>query len=410
LSIRVRKLAKELDHSPAEVVGLLHALGHTRYRTTEDQVPDALLPQLRSALRRGVKPVPVRVEERATEVVPPPAQHDLMAALVPGVIPVGAPRGPGSRAAAPAMPASTGPSGGVARAAAPVVSSASVAVGGAGEDVRARAAEREALRHERAALDAERAAFDAERQAIDAERNILVAERRALTDDRLQLVDDRARVAVDRTAIAAERAAAAARRETALGTSLVELLVRRGLVGPDEQERALASLATTRHLRSILPALRTTDPESVERLLADRVVLSAEPTTLPGAAVLVVDADRAELPPAETLGRELSAVSEQLMLQGLRRVTVVGGPARWHKLLREGIDDRVELRFRAAGVRGRADAEADVTRTDVVVLWATPVQEDGRAVYATSRAIVVEVPQADVGALVRCLRQHLDGV
>ena len=407
MSIRVRKLAKELDHSPAEVVGLLHALGHTRYRSTEDQVPDALLTQLRSALRRGVKPVPVRIDERVPVAPPPPAPSDLMGALVPGVIPVGAPRSGVGKAAPAAVAAVPLP-----RAAPPVPPVPTSVPGSAGvptEALRALAAERDALRHERSALDAERAAFDAERQALEAERSVLVAERRALTDDRLQLVDDRARVAVDRTAIAAERAAAAARRETALGTSLVELFARRGLVGPDEQERALASLATTRHLRAILPALRTTDPETVERLLADRVVLSAEPTALPGAAVLVVESERAELPPAETLGRELNAVSEQLMLLGLRRVTVVGGPARWHKLLREGIDDRIELRFRAAGVRGRADAEADVTRTDVVVLWATAVQEDGRAVYATSRAMLVEVPQPDVGALVRSLRQHLDG-
>lgn len=401
MAIRVRKLARELDRSPAEVVGLLHALGHERYRSAEDQIPDPLVPKLRTAIKQGVKPVPVSIAESA----PRPAaakKPDLMAQLVPGVVRHGEMP---TRATPPVViPAA-------ARQSAPdVAQSASVS------DVAARATldERRARETERAALSAEREALAAERNALDRERDVLERDRAhlqqqrgELAGERAELAAERASIATERARLAADRAAAASARAASHGAAVVDLLESRGLRGPDEQERALGSLAATRQLRSALPSLRTTDPEGLGRLLAERVVLAAGPAAMPGAAVVVVGSDRAELPDQEQIDRDLRAISEQLMLLGLRRVAIVGGPARWHKLLREGLDPRIELRFHPGGLRTRADAETDVTRIDVVVLWATPVAPEAHEVYGTSRAIVVEVPTQEVATLLRSLRARL---
>jgi len=42
-----------------------------------------------------------------------------------------------------------------------------------------------------------------------------------------------------------------------------------------------------------------------------------------------------------------------------------------------------------------------VIRTDLVVLWDTPVDDTAREVYSTSRALVVEVPDPGLPAFVQ---------
>ena len=88
------------------------------------------------------------------------------------------------------------------------------------------------------------------------------------------------------------------------------------------------------------------------------------------------------------------------MLNGLRRVAIVGGSSTFHRLIRGAFDRRVELRFLPAGTdRTRAEAEQDVTRTDAVVLWNVGVDEAARRIYETSRCLVIEVKDADLTAL-----------
>ncbi|HMV68295.1 MAG TPA: hypothetical protein PKA64_15720, partial [Myxococcota bacterium] len=162
----------------------------------------------------------------------------------------------------------------------------------------------------------------------------------------------------------------------------------------DEFERAVAALAQSRLLRDALWTLRVDAPEVLRRLLAERVVLvdAAPPEALArAAATVIVSPDRAEVPAAATLSRALAVWGEGLLLHGLRRVTLVGGRSLWHRLLKEGVDPRVDVRFVPARTREAAQASADVERADLVVLWGVQVMPTARAVYNAARARVVEV-------------------
>jgi hypothetical protein len=117
-----------------------------------------------------------------------------------------------------------------------------------------------------------------------------------------------------------------------------------------------------------------------------------------------------EEPPAGA-AREIARIGERLMLLGLRRVVVIGGTPALLKLLREGIDPRIDLRLRgASGKRTRADAEVDVTRTDAVVLWGVAADPDAAGVYQTSRAVVVEVAGTGLAELIAEVNLRLDQV
>ena len=78
------------------------------------------------------------------------------------------------------------------------------------------------------------------------------------------------------------------------------------------------------------------------------------------------------------------------MLAGVRRVLWVGGLPWHHQLIRLGTDRRVEMRFKPRSGATQAEAEADVTRTELLVLWDQEVSEEARGVYDTCRAILVE--------------------
>ena len=53
MAVRLRKLAKELRRDPAELLGILHALGFARFRSPHDMLSDPIVGQLRGALRDG---------------------------------------------------------------------------------------------------------------------------------------------------------------------------------------------------------------------------------------------------------------------------------------------------------------------------------------------------------------------
>lgn len=397
MAIRVRKLAKELDRSPGDVLGLLIAIGFPRYRSAEDMLPDDLVDRVKRASRDGVRPVPVQIveperpallgnrEARPTAApTPRPADtgrfarsdggnrpadgKDLMSRLVPGVEPIE--RKPAPKAVrAPTLP--------------PVP-----------------------------ATDAERAALVADRLVIEQERAALAAEREVLAERRVQLdrALEEARVTADAHRAALEAAMAEPRPDPAKCPSLADLLTARGLRGRDEHERAVASLAGHRLAGDLLAALTVTDVPAVERILRERLVLVATETAPAptGTAAVVVGPQRAEIQDAPDLQRALARLGERLLLHGLRRVAVVGGRPSFQKSLRDGLDPRVEIRFAPPVARARAEAESDVQRTDLVVLWGVPVEASARDVYASSRAVVVEVAQPDLASLLSALDAALE--
>ena len=82
-----RKLAKELNRSAAEVIGVLHALGYQKYRSPEDLISDQVEARLRKGIQSGVTPLHVELSEptvpqaSADALSSVAANVDLMAAL-----------------------------------------------------------------------------------------------------------------------------------------------------------------------------------------------------------------------------------------------------------------------------------------------------------------------------------------
>ncbi len=127
------------------------------------------------------------------------------------------------------------------------------------------------------------------------------------------------------------------------------------------------------------------------QLDAERDRLTAWSTELAAIQKAIDDAAAAEQEQAMAtdLARLGARAGEVLMLSGLRRMVVAGGAPDALKALREGIDRRVDMRF-VAGDRGRAEAESDVTRSDVVVLFGVAADAHAMAVYAASPITLVD--------------------
>ncbi|MFM2162952.1 MAG: hypothetical protein RLZZ383_2464 [Pseudomonadota bacterium] len=404
MAVRVRKLAKDLQRTPAAVVGMLHALGQSRYRSADDMIPAALEESVRRAFSRGLRPVEVVLVEappgrpQAAEHAPKPPEDDLMSRLVPGVSRPGVrvapvPAVPAPRPAPVGAPAPERGTRGMGTTPAPLVP---VVVSGGLEG------ELRRIETERAALDSHARRLASEAALLASERLTFAEEQAAWADRIASLDEERASLASLGEALAAERAALDAERAalTALadrarghgGIELATLLVERGLRGVDEQERALGALAASRTLRDVLPSLRVTRVEDVRRVLAERLVLvDASAPEAGGIGGVAVAPERAEIPPPALLAQRLSQLSERLLLAGLRRVVLVGGRPTWHRLVRDGLDPRVELRTVAAAARDGAQAANDVERGDLVVLAGVDVSTSAQAIYNASRAEVVHV-------------------
>lgn len=379
MAVRVRKLAKELERTPEDLLLLLHELGFERFRTPDDMVSH----EVASKLRRAAASTPPRAigppssmaqPSRSTAGSPPgsrpsPADAgDLMAQLVPGVVRKGE--------ATPRVPRSAPP-----------------------RSVPPRSEPPPAARELEAGLAAER-------QRLEELRAAVAVEAKAAATARAEVEEARAGLAREREAVdSAAREAEAAHERRLAGmerTSLLALLEERGLRGTDEAERALAALASHHELGRLLATWVPADPDGVRRVLSERLLLvgGTIPDALAGAPAVVVGPDRADVPGADRLARALARLGEQLLLNGLRRVFFAGVPPRWHAALREGLDRRIELAFRPAGAH-----LDEVGRADLVVSWNTPAPESAEPPAA--RARTVEVHGAGLGDLVERLTAAL---
>lgn len=385
MAVRVRKLARQLGRTPAEVIGLLHAIGFTRYNSPEDMVADPVAGKARTAARQGVRPVPVQLESvRKPESGAEKAGgrgNDLMASLIPGVE-----RLDGSKTAAPKRPAPPKPAPTSAKPAPPVEQTS------LDEIVRLRAD-----------LDAARAARDkAEAALLEAEaaRDEALAERDAARTARDEALAeaDRARVAVAEAPpeVPAER----------VEDGLDALFEGRGLRGRDEHARALEALVAARRIEA--SGLVARDPAEVALLLSERVLLfdGDVPGQLSGVVGVGVSPDRADLPGAAQLGRRVERVSELLMLNGWKQIRAVGVPPRWHGYLKHQLDARVDLHLVPGGPRDAARARQDVQGVDVVWLWGVVGDEGAREAWAQA-PLLVEAPD-DLGKALEALVQGLE--
>ncbi len=415
MGIRVRKLARELRTTPGDVLGLLQELGFERYTTAEDMVSDIVASKLRKARRATTNGHPHLMVANGTarprngSASRTEQATDLMAKLVPGVRrdtggddrhsppPARSPRPPAAASAAPAAQSSE-------RAALDAAK---------GELARARQA-----------LEAERAALEAERAAVEIARNQIEAERTALSEARAELESARAFSAEsEQVPLAAESPSGlpsnpSEEREGV--SSMLDMFDGRGLRGIDEAERALAALAGARTLGRLLEQVRVREPDVLQRLLWERLVLVGGPDVPEelDTPTVVVSQDRADIPGAVELTRRCSLFSEQLMLSGYTRVAMVGVARRWQPLLRARLDPRITLTFRpgplakadlvpsrdprhlalagsaSAGSEPRAAAEP----VDVVLTWSDqPLGDDVEQAVQGTRTRVWAISAVDLG-------------
>lgn len=392
---RIRKLAKEMGWEVQGVIGVLHALGITRYRSPEDMIPPAIEKKIRRGIREGVKPTFVKmrgVAKSPLEQAASGSASDVMSTLVPGVVREGhKPRqtSPSPRSTPRTPPASAPRS--YSPPAAPTTASRPIA-----ETPRSLEIARAALDSDRRRLTSERALLDAERQKLAEKSAKLEARERGIEAEAAALMSLREALEAEQAAVQAERLATASQQEiqaTSTAVPLMELLEARGLIGTDEFERAIGALCERRVLRSLLWSLRVEDEPLMKELLDERLLLveGEPPAVLEGAFAMVsVAPSRADIPRQSELTAQLSKVSELLLLNGLRRVVFVGGKPLWQRLFRDGLDRRIEFRFAPRVRRTAVIAQDDVTRTDAVILCNTAVTEDARRVYDTSRALLIE--------------------
>jgi hypothetical protein len=149
--------------------------------------------------------------------------------------------------------------------------------------------------------------------------------------------------------------------------------------------------------------------DAVEALLRRHLVLVEVASEDHGdGAYVVVAPGRAEIPRQSELRSLIRRVGESFLLNGLRRVVMVNVPPRWQRILTEGLDSRLEVRFRpGASPRGRTDAEGDVTRTEAVVLVGLSCTDDAEQVYKTGRAVVLRVAGGGLGRVLTDVRDAL---
>lgn len=446
-AVRIRKLAKELEVPEDQLLGLLRRLGHTRYSSGEQMLPEALLaqvrrhaPELRKAQPKRWEPPPdegpVRNLDRVKPTPPSPEEADVLRQALGGVQRLGA-APPAARAPArpeaprpsprlePARPVRVealrpGPSvevhadelpdpatrplppnGGAAHAGAPSVMDA----------VLRRVEEMERLLAERTlALGEARARLaelDVDRVTARMDRTLALGERdgaRAELEGALAQVDAlrSANEALEARVGAVERQFGGRGQEAPVGASLRQVLEARGLRGDDEMERAFVALADARRLRELLDLARLADAAPLERFFDERLILVGQGLDAPpGIPAVKVAPERSEVASTPALKAALTRLSTVLMVNGHRRLVVAGGRPAHHRALRDGLDPRIELR----SVLPPYSSRVETISHGVIVLWGDAA-DDTRLLDRFPNAICV--PAKELLRLCAVVQEHVE--
>lgn len=412
MAIRLRKLAREIRREPADLLGILHALGYRRYRTVDDMLTDDIRARLLRAVRAGVEPE--LVSDAAQPEAPKGSElerlasgdGDLMGGLMRGVTPLDRPASsPSSAGGSPSSSRSHASGAKASRA------PSSVRVGGNASGPTSGAAldDRAAMldSRERTLELSKRRVEDAQRQ-VEEERGRIEALRVAVEQERASLQDRRRSLDALRAALDEERDALAEEgrsRDAAPTASLVSLLEARGLRGADEFERAIVGLARARRLQDVLLTLGTDDARALRRLLDDHLLLTGphppEGLAARSEATVTVAPDRAEVPDATDLARLGERLSDAILLDGWRSVRLVGGRSTLVRLLKDALDSRITLTWSPGTLRTVAAARADVSDADVVVLWGVDEEPGATALYDAARPVVVRTGASDLSRLIQ---------
>lgn len=135
--------------------------------------------------------------------------------------------------------------------------------------------------------------------------------------------------------------------------SLPALLRARGLHGPDEAQRAVSAMLSSHRFDAVISELAAPRRDRLATLLQDNLLLHCGRDDCPapdGRPVVRVAEDRCELCGGLGLMGPLQDFSDALLLAGLTRVGLQGGPPLLLRRLETLLDRRVQLRFVGEGL------------------------------------------------------------
>ena len=200
--------------------------------------------------------------------------------------------------------------------------------------------------------------------------------------------------------------------ETPASPRLLDVLEKRGVEGIDEASFLIRGLLASRQLDGLISVLQAEDPESLLSWLDDRVALLCEAHSdmLPsGRAGLTVPARRCEVCGGSELKRSIRDFVDGLLVNGMTRVSIIGGSPRGHRLLRQLVHHRgLKLQLQPyLARRSPGQIRNDLDHSDVVLIWmgeGIPQSEQ----YIGGPAKVIRVEERSIarllGAAARLLR------
>lgn len=186
--------------------------------------------------------------------------------------------------------------------------------------------------------------------------------------------------------------------------SLAEVFRSRGLVGEDESVAALRALLDARRFMALQELLEVSDPSAALYLLRSQLALHCGREDCPtpqGLTLLRVSPERCEVCGGSDIRRGLRRFSEALMLEALLRVVIVGGSPSYHRMLRDGVDKRVDIRLVAGDARRtRSQAQADLSWAQLVIIWGgTILDHKVSELYQDSQARTLRIANRGLSGL-----------
>ncbi len=395
-NIAIRKLARRLGRSPEDLVRTLGAMGHSRFASADDVLPGELAERLVARVHAPKAPARAPADdfeslmrsEGVTRLGTSKSARKPMARKPP---PAAAPR----RAAVASRTDRANPHA-AQRKAAPAPEYArelEQVLNGTRDRLRN-------LEHELASVQDQQHA-----EAVDHEGRVRQLEHQLAAEHR-------ARLGAEARAHEAEGQLAARDADAARVPSLRELLAERGLMGEDEEAEALIAVLRSRRLGVLASSLVPSDLARLRRLLVERVVLHCGRKGCPvpgGMAPVVVAEARCEVCAGSNMARGFARLSEALMLNGLRRITIVGGTVGYHRHIRQGIDERIEVKLvEGTRRRTRRQADRDVDGSQLVVVWGGSLDDAAvHSLYGAADVRVLRVEQRSMGGLLQELTEAL---
>lgn len=161
---------------------------------------------------------------------------------------------------------------------------------------------------------------------------------------------------------------------------LGDLLEGRGFIGEDERNAAIRALIEVRRWDALAAELRPLEPEAAQAALELYVVMACgrgQCEAPKGMGWVQVTPRRCEVCGGEGPKRHLRRLSDAMLLHGLRRVALIGGPAGYRRLVRENLDERIKV------LTGSKASAVDLEGVQCLILWGAA--EDPEAGMPTLR-------------------------